>query len=102
MAPRAAAELAIAALERARTLRARALLIDFSGLSLTEQLSTLQSYDVGVRLAQQGAGLGRVAFCMSADCIAANRFALEVATNRGLAVAAFTNERAALIWLRCR
>jgi hypothetical protein len=100
MAPLDAAAFAIAAAARARDAGARTLLVDFSRVVPAAPLSTIDAYEVGVRLAQQGVGLCRVAFLMSAGCLGANRFVLEVAANRGLAAAAFLDDREALRWLR--
>lgn len=73
------------------------LFVDFS--PITGKYSTLERYDMGMFGARFAPHVGRVAVLISPDVIDPEKFAAQVARNRGLNVDNFTDRAQALEWL---
>lgn len=98
--PEEASELATSALAAASAERVSTLIVDMQAMTLTRGMSVTECHGVGERLARAGSGLQKVAFVTRDDCLEAHTFIFTVARNRGLRVATFENEPAALQWLQ--
>lgn len=71
--------------------------VDFS--SVSGKFSTLQRYDLGMIGSRFAPHVGRVAVLVSPAVIDPEKFAAQVARNRGLNVDNFTDRDEALAWL---
>jgi hypothetical protein len=100
MLPEQAVELATTALSTAQSEQVSSLILDLKDVSLTRVLSITECHEVGERLARAGQALCKVAVVTKRECLELHQFLFTVARNRGLQVATFADESAAMGWLR--
>ena len=99
MQPEDAVQIATTTLSEARAEQVSSLMLDLQDVSLTRALSITECHEVGERLARAGQALCKVAVVARAACVEAHEFIFTVARNRGLQVAAFTDQSEAVGWL---
>lgn len=97
--PEEAAALATSALVAANAEHLSDVIVNFKDVFLTRALSITECHEVGVRLAQAGRALGKVAVVARPECVGLHHFVFMVARNRGLQVATFASEPEAEVWL---
>jgi len=99
MQPEDAVQIATTALSEARAEQVSSLMLDLQDVSLTRTLSITECHEIGEQLARAGQALCKVAVVARAACVEAHEFIFTVARNRGLQVAAFTDQSEAVGWL---
>jgi len=99
MQPEDAVDIATSALNEAQAGRVSSVMLDLQDVSLTRTLSITECHEIGEQLARAGQALCKVAVVARAACVEAHEFIFTVARNRGLQVAAFTDQSEAVGWL---
>jgi hypothetical protein len=102
LAPETAAELTFAALQAAAARKLGGLVLNFKDLSLTRSLEVMDCHKIGEQLARDARPVRRIAFVLRLECIEHASHLCTVASNRGLAAAAFEHESQAIAWLLAR